>query len=129
MLLDDWTSAAMVVSHLAPAHPPSISPGSKQSHQVANNLTGQAANTNLQQTEISPTAVYPRRCTQVAHKRHKSHSACSHQFYYNANTMMSASWLVPVSLFPGWLRHAATYSEASSLPRLIRSHRVPTRPP
>ena len=30
---------------------------------------------------------------------HKSH-ACSHQFYYNANTMMSASWLVPVSLFP-----------------------------
>jgi len=40
MLLDDWTSAAMVVSHLAPAHPPSISAGSKQSHQVANNLTG-----------------------------------------------------------------------------------------
>ena len=101
----------------------------RPSHQAPNNLTrlqtispGRLQTPTCNKQEISPTAVYPRRRTQLAR-------ACSHQFYYNANTMMSASWLVPVSLFPGWLRHAATYSEASSLPRLIRSHRVPTRPP
>ena len=52
MLLDDWTSAAMVVSHLAAVHPPSISPGSKTP--------------TCNKQEISPTAVYPRCGTQVA---------------------------------------------------------------
>ena len=108
----------------------------RPSHQAPNNLTRlqTISQGRLQTPTCNKQRSVPRQFILVA--AHKSYtrrtqeaSACSHQFYYNANTMMSASWLVPVSLFPGWLRHAATYSEASSLPRLIRSHRVPTRPP
>ena len=52
----------------------------------------------------------------------------------NSSTMLTLhghiGWFL-CHCFPsgGWLRHAATYSEARYLPRLIRTHRVPTRPP
>ena len=100
MLLDDWTSAAMALSHLAAVHPPSISPPRPLIQQPATN-------------------------------RIRFMTSCAQS---NSSTMLTLhghiGWFL-CHCFPsgGWLRHAATYSEARYLPRLIRTHRVPTRPP
>ena len=99
-MLDDWTSAAMALSHLAAVHPPSISPPRPLIQQPATN-------------------------------RIRFMTSCAQS---NSSTMLTLhghiGWFL-CHCFPsgGWLRHAATYSEARYLPRLIRTHRVPTRPP